>query len=297
MAYIRLGQTDWSTALSGCGAGCNCTPCRNQQSFGEWYVPEEEEPEPAPAESRPNGVTPTPGLSQIPALPRTSRVTTFHPGVAHNHLPTGRWADVRADAQRHCRALASRRSVGTALAVECACASGLTPYLVLQAARRTVMTGLPLAQRHVDHYLTGRGADFIENLEDVIRRDSGVRGLLARAIRRSPRGHIEIQQSDYAVRDFQFAFGAIDRLDFEVDPTAGSVHVWFKDRYEWHPVGFGYRPLPGDVRRDTNCVHAAAVELKTSGAADYWMVGDAVVPSSVVFGATSPGRPINNLTV
>lgn len=233
------------------------------------------------------------GFGQIPGggvtvHPRPS-VTIFHPGVAHNHMPTGRWADVRADAQRRCVALARSGRVGTSLAVDCACASGLTPALVLQTARHTVMAGLPLAQRHVDHYLMGHGADFVENLEAVIRRDSGVRSLLARAIGRSPRGYIGIRQSDYAVRDFQFAFGAIDRLDFEVDRAAGLVHVWFKDRYEWHPVGFGHRPLPGDVRRDTNCVHAAAVELKASGAADYWMVGDAVVPLSAITGRTSPG--------
>jgi hypothetical protein len=71
MAYIRMGQTDWSTALSGCGAGCNCAPCRNQQSFGEWYVPEEEEPEPAPA-ARPSAVEePRPrGRSSVSGLGR-----------------------------------------------------------------------------------------------------------------------------------------------------------------------------------------------------------------------------------
>ena len=43
--------------------------------------------------------------------------------------------------------------------------------------------------------------------------------------------------------------------------------------------------------RDTNCVHAALVELKSGGAADYWMKGEARVPLSLIRGAyrSSPG--------
>ena len=84
--------------------------------------------------------------------------------------------------------------------------------------------------------------------------------------------------------DFKFAFGSIDQVDYEVDPFDDSLHVWFKDRYEWHPVYPGlYLPRHSDdFARFTNNVHAAMVELKTSGAADYWMVGEATVPLSVV---------------
>jgi hypothetical protein len=45
------------------------------------------------------------------------------------------------------------------------------------------------------------------------------------------------------------------------------VHVWFRDRYEWHLEDAG----------SPNCVDITAVE--DSGAADYWMVGDAHVPT------------------
>jgi len=48
--------------------------------------------------------------------------------------------------------------------------------------------------------------------------------------------HIELSLSSYSIQDFQYSFGAIDRLDFEVDFDDGTVHVWFQDRYEWHPV-------------------------------------------------------------
>jgi hypothetical protein len=63
------------------------------------------------------------------------------------------------------------------------------------------------------------------------------------------------------------------------------------DRYEWHPVGFGYRRLSDDARRDTNCVHAAAVELKSAGAADYWMIGDVVLPLTSIMPAPAPTAP------
>jgi hypothetical protein len=60
------------------------------------------------------------------------------------------------------------------------------------------------------------------------------------------------------------------------------MHVWFQDFYEWHPVYPFYTFMAGDVVRETNCVHAALVELKSSGAADFWMKGEATVPVSVI---------------
>jgi hypothetical protein len=95
-------------------------------------------------------------------------------------------------------------------------------------------------------------------------------------------GHVEVTQQDYTDQDFRFAFGAIDRLDFKVDFDTKTIKVWFQDRYEWHPVGTGYELKPGDVARDTNCVHAAAVELKKDGARDYWMKGEATLPLDAI---------------
>jgi hypothetical protein len=156
------------------------------------------------------------------------------------------------------------------------------------------MAPLPLARKHFDHYVGGSGADLKVNLADIIRRDGKFRGKLARNVRAHSAGHFKVNQSDYGVKDFQFAIGAIDRMDYELDRPRKIVHVWFKDRYEWHPVGFGYKLLPGDVRRPSNCVHAAMVELKRSGAKDYWMVGDARIPLSAVLGrrpTPSPSAP------
>jgi hypothetical protein len=230
--------------------------------------------------------------------------TVFVPGVNHDHRPTGRWSHVQLDAQSRCTGATSQierdvknlrppspSDVSTAT-IECACAN-VTERQALEAARLATITsrGLTLANRHLDHYLTAGGADFTENVVDFINSDSGVRAKLARAINKTSRGHIRIGQNDYSETDFQFAFGAIDRMDYEVDPATKSVHIWFMDRYEWHPVGFGYSSNPGDSRRISNCVHAAAVELKSAGAADYWMVGDGVVPLSNITGtgAATPG--------
>jgi hypothetical protein len=232
-----------------------------------------------------------PGKTSTAGVRRgTTFVTRFHPGVAHNHKPTGRWADVQADAAKRCASASAELQkadpkkmptlVETA-GIECSCAH-LPPSLVAKLARETVMLGLPLAQRHLDHYIDGSGSPLVEDLQAVLEQDTKLRAKLAAAMRRSKTGHIKIEQRDYGVKDFQYAFGAIDRLDFEVDSMSGQAHVWFQDRYEWHPVGFGYTSLPGDSRRDTNCVHAAMVELKSSGAQDYWMIGDAVVSLSAI---------------
>jgi len=233
-------------------------------------------------------------LMEAPAA-HSRRGTVFHPGVAHDHRPTGRWAEVQRKSQSHCevlrnRALADPRRIpalAESTAFECACAN-LSPQGVASVAAN-VMRLLPLAKRHLDHYLAGSGATLHVDLADVIRRDQKVRGKLASHIAAHPVGHFKVKQEDFAVKDFQFAFGAIDRLDYEVDSASGTIHVWFQDRYEWHPVGFGYTHFPDDGRgRISNCVHAALVEMKSSGAKDYWMTGDAVVPlSSVLRGPSS----------
>ena len=43
--------------------------------------------------------------------------------------------------------------------------------------------------------------------------------------------------------------------------------------------------------RETNCVHAALVELQTTGASDFWMKGEATVPLSLFRGGTPPPHP------
>lgn len=210
--------------------------------------------------------------ASAPATPTTSfPPTVFTPGISHDHLPTGKWADVQKDA-----------SAGTLMGFAC---SFFSPAKVMELARDHELSSLPLAQKHLDHFLKGGGVDLAVNLEDVLKRDVGVQAVIAGEMKTSPlRGTVRIEQVNYDVKDFQYAFGVIDIMQYEVDSSAGLVHVWFKDRYEFHPVGYGYTLMPGDIKRETNCVHAAAVELKATTAADYWMVGDAVVPLSLFAG-------------
>lgn len=212
------------------------------------------------------------------AHPHTPTFFNCRTPTDHKHKPTHDWLARQKGWARQCDALKNRaenelkhgRIAGLERpAIECACAN-LDPAGALEAARRATMFPGGLASQHIDHYLTGKGADYHEDLHNFLLKDDGVRRKLAAAIKHAPRGCVSIEQSDYSSHDFLFAFGGIDRMDYEVLGN-GNVHVWFRDRYEWHPE---------DTGRPSNCVHRAAVELKDSGAADYWMVGDTEVPRS-----------------
>jgi len=227
-----------------------------------------------------------PGSGSAPSSPPRS-ATVFHPGVNHDHRPSGRWADVQANPN-------------SSFWANRACAN-FSPNEVVGIAMYTEFSDKPLGLNHLSWYLVmGGGADLVEdvNLDGLLRIDTGVQallgGLIPSTVPASGRftGHVKVEQSDYQDQDFRYSFGAIDRLDFEVDFRAGTVHAWLQDRYEWHPVYPGlYTAKPGDVARETNCVHAAMVELKTGGARDFWMKGEATVPLSLFRGGTPPPHP------
>jgi hypothetical protein len=134
--------------------------------------------------------------------------------------------------------------------------------------------------------------DFVEdfNIARMLKTDRGIQSEIVTRIK-AKKGAMrfadkfKIEQDMYADQDLRFAFGAIDIFEFEVDVAANTLHGWFQDRYEWHPVYAGlYAKKTGDVARETNCVHAALVELQSSGAADFWMKGEATVPLSILPG-------------
>jgi hypothetical protein len=224
----------------------------------------------------------TTSRASAPASP-AKPATVFHPGVNHGHKPSGRWADVQANPN-------------SGFWESRACAN-FEPVVVVGLAIWQEFSDKRLALDHLNWYLgNGMGRDYVEdaNLERLLRTDIKVRSLLARLIpsRTSGNftGHTRVDQSNYQDQDFRYAFGAIDRLDYEVDYAAGTVHAWFQDRYEWHPVYPGlYTKYRDDAVRETNCVHAALVELKSGGARDFWMKGEATVPLSVFRGLTSGG--------
>jgi hypothetical protein len=212
--------------------------------------------------------------------------TVFHPGVNHGHAASGRWSDVQANPNssftlnRLCPRMGPKELVGIAMMKE--------------------FRDKPNALEHLNWYLVnGRGADFSEddNIKKWLEQDAGIQTAIRALI--PPRQtvgkfatHFKVEQDDYDNQDFRFAFGAIDWLDFEVDFDAGTIHVWFQDRYEWHPVYPGlYTKFSDDDPRETNCVHAALVELKSTGSADFWMKGEATVPLSVILKGRARTRP------
>jgi hypothetical protein len=161
--------------------------------------------------------------------------TVFTPGTMHDHRPSGRWKDVQKDPN-------------SGFWENRACAN-FEPKTVIDMAIKAKFSDKPIARDHLNWYLsTGGGKDFVEdaNLEKLVRSGARLRGILAGLIptvapaSATFSGSFKVEQSDYdgdsKGQDFRFAFGAIDRLDFQVDYTARTVHLWFQDRYEWHPV-------------------------------------------------------------
>ncbi|MGW8375343.1 hypothetical protein [Streptomyces sp. ODS28] len=209
--------------------------------------------------------------------PPTTPPAVFHPGVMHEHQPSGRWRDVRQDPKS-----------GFLIGLVC---GQFDPQDVIAIAVSEELGDKPIARKHVDWYLRdGYGNDYNEdaNLSALLTRDVNVQHEI---LKRIPPGrssgvtsfHITITQSLYTDQDLRFAFGAIDRLDVEVDFSAGTVHAWFQDRYEWHPFYEFFSVFSGDVPRETNCLHAAFVEMKNLGfAKDFWMKGEATVPLSLI---------------
>ncbi|WP_197446820.1 peptidoglycan-binding domain-containing protein [Tautonia plasticadhaerens] len=230
------------------------------------------------------------GSASIEVVVKTfATAPRFVQGINHAHRPSGRYADVQANPN-------------SGFLLELACKVHSAQGLV-DLAKRTQFQDKPIALKHLNFYLTdGKGADFVEdaNIKDWLTRDRGIKKRLKREIfpgpGRKPRGegHFTFEQDEFADdaagQDFRFAFGGIDRVDFEVDFSQDTVRVFFQDRYEWHPVYPFYSfvgptaqfPESGDEVRETNCLHAALVELKASGAADFWMKGQAEVALSSI---------------
>jgi hypothetical protein len=209
----------------------------------------------------------------------------YNPGVNHGHKPSGRWSEIQDNPN-------------SSIKVGFVC-KHWSPRKVVDIAIFEEFRDKPIASEHLEWYLSkGKGADFVEDkyIEKMLRTDRGVQGaIMARVPGGSASGkfsgHFKLEQSDYDIEDFQYAFGAIDRLDFEADFAADTLHAWFMDRYEWHPYYPGiYDVQPDDGARETNCVHAAMVELKSVGAADFWMKGEATIPFSVVKAGAARGR-------
>ena len=216
------------------------------------------------------------------------------PEKPHDHQPCGRWQDIRANPNN------ALGLVGAALALMCR--HSATPRRFMDNVIAEQLDDKPIALQHINWFLRdGQGSEFVEdhNIEQWLLKDKGIRKKLRFEIfrgepsrRQRPdlwktRGHFDFDQTEYDNEDFQAAFGAIDWVDYDLDFGDGSIHVWFKDRYEWHPYYPGppklYEVKLNDApERETNCLHAAGVELKSEGARDFWMQGEAFVPFSLI---------------
>jgi hypothetical protein len=146
-----------------------------------------------------------------------------------------------------------------------------------------------MATKHFDHYLSGHGATVNEdaNIEDWITSDSVARSFIAKQVRaaRQPSETnvhtvFEFNQVHYTRDNHRDSFGTIDHLEVNADFVMGQVEIWFEDTYEWHPTYKLYtNPVCNDplkTQRNTVFLHAAMVQMKTRGAADYTMRGRAM---------------------
>jgi hypothetical protein len=203
----------------------------------------------------------------------------------HNHRPTGRWNKLLEDIWQPI-------DTPEGLALWGMVKARWSPEKIIGAALIAKFLDKPVARAHLFWYLVnGRGRPFKEddNIVKWINADPGIRRRIRRVITEargrggsSYRTFFACEKEDYHnpdTNDFQFSYGRLDRVDIEVNWVLDQVKIWFMDSYEWHPVAKGYyKQWPDDVARVNNVIHAALVEMKDSGAADYWMIGEAKFP-------------------
>lgn len=213
--------------------------------------------------------------------------------------PTAPWADLQRHYSQTCGSAASDvlGQAGRALgdiwnrrtpqaphlpnarnAVDCACAN-LDPVNAARTAMAVVLAAGPLAASLFWHFLGASGSEMTIDVAAMIRRSAGVRAKILHAIgHRGMSGTTRIEQSEFGVRELQFAYGAIDCVQWQVDPSASRnwrrnpntpVHVSMLDYYEFHPGRLGV----------SQCAHAACVECVARGQArNFWTRGEATVP-------------------
>jgi hypothetical protein len=115
------------------------------------------------------------------------------------------------------------------------------------------------------------------DVADMIRRSAGVRAKIRRSIAHGGMtGTTRLEQSDYGDRELQFAYGAIDYVQWTALPPARrswrsnlttQIRVAMLDYYEFHP-----RP----PRRKPMC--PCCVQCVADGnAKTFWTSGDATV--------------------
>jgi hypothetical protein len=160
--------------------------------------------------------------------------------------------------------------------VDCVCAT-LSPKNAAISAMTVVLAAGPLAARLFWHFLGASGSPMTIDVAGMIASSAGVRAKIRQSIARGGNaGTTRLEQSDYGDRELQFAYGAIDCVQWQVvgagrswrsDPTT-QIRVSMLDYYEFHPGRLGV----------SQCAHAACVECVARGdAKNFWTNGADVV--------------------
>ncbi|WP_280469838.1 hypothetical protein [Nocardia brasiliensis] len=208
-----------------------------------------------------------------PARPRRM-LGTCKP-VQDDLKPEAPWSVMQQRFRKRC-SLTSHRLDAKA-AIDCACAFGDPRDVAIFSMARVIAAG-PLAARLFAHFLGASGAEVTIDVADMIKRSAGVREKIRKSIARGGDiGFTRIEQSEYRNSDLQFAYGAIDCVQWRVLPPAPKdwrkkpttrIEISMLDYYEFHPARPGV----------SQCAHAACVELVARGQAkNFWTSGSAVV--------------------
>lgn len=220
---------------------------------------------------------------------RDNRPNVFHPTVEHHHEPVSEpdeWEAVCKEAQKDPNLIFTLKRLAS---------NSASPETVSFFARGSLfgpLGGEPTALAHFDNYLAGGGGMVNEDkiLKDWIESSEHSRGVIAKRIKdhRQPADataefSFEYNATMYDDDNIKDTFGTIDTLDVFADFIKGTVELWFEDTYEWHPSYSQYtKPFKcpdtnakGAVQRDTIFLHAAMVQMKTRGAKDFKMRGNA----------------------
>jgi hypothetical protein len=155
------------------------------------------------------------------------------------------------------------------LLINAVCAA-TSDRVTVSIARWATMTRDGRARQHLEHYLTGGGAEVSVDLRALLIEDPRVLANLQYAIMAgNPKSAttIAIEQQNYSNRDWLYALGGINIHWEVVGSRRDKVRLSFRDQYSWHP----------EEDRPTACVHQAAERLKAMGARDYWMHGEVVL--------------------
>lgn len=189
--------------------------------------------------------------------------------------PAAPWSVMQQRFRKRCSLTSHRLDAKSA--IDCACAFGDPRDVAIFAMARVIAAG-PLAARLFAHFLGASGAEVTIDVADMIKRSAGVRDKIRKSIARGgTSGVTRIEQSEYRDSELQFAYGAIDCVQWRVLPPAAKdwrkqpatrLEISMLDYYEFHPARPGV----------SQCAHAACVELVARGQAkNFWTSGSAVV--------------------